>query len=253
MWLEAAKTPDIFTIKLGVKTIDLRLRRRSGDLFILHEIFTYTTYDVGPTFHDHVTTFLDLGAHIGLTTLYFAQMFPNARYVCVEPNSANVPLLRENVAWLGSNAFVLEAAVSDRSGFQPFDDSGKSYSGHIADSEDCGRVRSYTLDDVVALSGLEFIDILKIDIEGAERDVLRCAPNCLSRVKLIVAELHGDYSLAIFSRDLSSLGFTVIPPGSKHGNQLVVALSHFKAGQTVIPPHFFLPVTVVKQRAIVDK
>jgi FkbM family methyltransferase len=176
---------------------------------------------------------VDLGANVGLTTLFLAQSFPEARYVCVEPNPANAAVLRRNVAWLGARAEVIEAAVTDYSGQVAFTDSEPSYNGHIAGPGQTGHmVRCCTLDEIVASRGLGRIDILKIDIEGAERDVLRSNPACLSNVGLIIIELHDDYSLSDFGKDLAPLGFTVIPPGPQHDNAMVIAVSR-EAG---LPP-----------------
>jgi len=219
-----AHAPDHYRVRLGSHEADLWLRRRSGDFFILHETFTLHAYRIPNNWLGQVQTIVDLGANVGLTTLFFTQFFPKARYVCVEPNPANAAVLRRNLACLGSRAEVIEAAVADRSGQVLFDDSGQSYAGHIAD-ETCRMVRSCTLDEVVTACGLDRIDLLKIDIEGAERDVLHGAPACLEKVGVMIIELHGDYPLSAFEKDVAPLGFTVIPPGSPHGNAMVIAAS----------------------------
>jgi hypothetical protein len=135
---------------------------------------------------------------------------------------------------MGSRAEVVEAAVGTRSGLVSFDDSGWSWGGHIAASGYPGRpVRCCTLDEVVSTFDLDHIDLLKIDIEGAERDVLRSCGASLGKVGMIVIELHGDYALADFTRDVSPLGFTVIPPNSSAGNlmPLAVASNVLEVGQ----------------------
>jgi len=215
-----------YRIRLGAQVVDLWLRRRSGDFFILHEIFTCVVYAIPAKWLGRVATVVDLGANVGLTTLFFAPSFPDARYVCVEPNPANAAVLRRNVAWLGPRAEVVEAAVTDQSGQVAFDDNRPSYDGHIAGPGQTGRmVRCCTLDEIAASCGLDRIDVLKIDIEGAEREVLRGNPACLRDVGVIIIELHGGYSLSDLENDLAPFGFTVIPPGSRHGNAMVMAVS----------------------------
>lgn len=222
----AALPPSRYSVKLGSQVADLSLRRRSGDFFVLHETFTSAAYTIPAKWLGRVATVVDLGANVGLTTLFFAQSFPDATYVCVEPSPANAAVLRRNVAWLGARAEVIEAAVSGHSGQVAFDDNRPSYDGHIASPGQTGRmVRCCTLDEIVASCGLDRIDLLKIDIEGAEREVLRRNPACLSNVGIIIIELHGDYSLSDLENDLAPLGFTVIPPGSRHGNAMVIAVS----------------------------
>lgn len=215
-----------YRVRLGKETVDLWLRRRTGDFFILHEIFTCAIYRIPEKWVGRMETVVDLGANVGLTTQFFAQFFPEARYVCVEPNPANTKVLRRNVAWLGTRAEVIEAAVTDYSGQTAFDDAQPSYDGHIAPAGQTGRmVRCCTLEEIVTSCGLDRIDLLKIDIEGAEREVLRSSAACLRKVGTIIIELHGNYSLSDFEKDVAPLGFSVIAPGSRHGNAMVVAVA----------------------------
>jgi FkbM family methyltransferase len=215
-----------YRVRLGTQAVDLWLRRRTGDFFILHEIFTCAVYSIPEEWAGHVATVVDLGANVGLTTLFVAQTFPDARYVCVEPNPANAAVLRRNVAWLGERAEVIEVVVTDHSGQIAFDDARPSYDGHIAVSGQTGRmVQCCTLDEIVTSCDLDRIDLIKIDIEGAEREVVRSSAACLRKVKTIIIELHGDYSLSDFEKDVTPLGFTVVPPGSQHGNAMVIAVA----------------------------
>ncbi len=237
----AEPVPGRYCIRLQSGATDLWLRRRSGDIFILHETFTCAAYRIPHTWLGQVRTVVDLGANIGLATLFFAQLFPDARYVCVEPNPANAALLRQNTGWMGSRADVVEAAVGARSGQVSFDDSGWSWGGHIAETGRPGRsVRCCTLDEIVCTSNIGHIDLLKIDIEGAERDVLRSSGASLRKVGMIVIELHGDYVVADFARDVAPFGFTVIPPGSQTGNgmPLAVAADVLQAAQRARPDSY---------------
>ena len=204
---------------------DLQLRRRSGDLFILHEIFTTECYRLPDNLVQHPATIVDLGANIGLTTLFFSQQFPNARYVCVEPSHANARILRKNVAVLGDGAQVIEAAISDQSGEATFDDTGWSWGGRLTADGQPGRiVRSCTMDDIITSCRLEKIDLLKVDVEGAEKQLFRQTPKWLGQVRSIIIELHDGYSLRDFQSDVAPAGLTVIPPASVHGNEMVMAV-----------------------------
>lgn len=236
----AARALDRYRVRLGSQVTDLWLRRRSGDFFVLHEIFTSAAYRIPAEWLGPVQTVVDLGANVGLTTLFFAQFFPDARYVCVEPQPVNAALLRLNAGCLGPRAEVIEAAVTDRSGQATLHDSGPSYACHIASETGllaCPVVRCCTLDEIVTSCGLDWIDLLKIDIEGAERDVFRRAPACLGKVGVMIIELHGDYPLREFEKDVAPLGFTVIPPGSPHGNAMVIAVSPRVAGAAIEGRH----------------
>ena len=175
---------------------------------------------------DEVNSVVDLGAHIGLTTLYFAQYFPMARFVCVEPNPANVEILKRNILWLGERVRVIEGAISNHSGEENFDDSGWSWGGHLSGSKQLGRmVRCYTMEEIIETSGLDKIDILKVDIEGAEQQLFGSENKWLRKIRMIIIELHGTYSMEQFDKDMTSMGFKILPPNSDYGNRMIIAIS----------------------------
>src|SRR5918911_488572 len=87
-------------IFLGAQPRDLWLRTYGGDLFIFHEVFLDDCYHIPTAWVPNVRTVVDLGANIGLTTLYFAKSYPQARFICIEPDPNNASVLRRNVSWL---------------------------------------------------------------------------------------------------------------------------------------------------------
>ena len=95
-------------------TRQVYLRRRSGDFFIFHEIFTDRCYALPDCFApQHETVIVDLGANIGLAALFLVSKLNVARLICIEPNPANVELLRRNLEFMKDRLEVVEAAVSD--------------------------------------------------------------------------------------------------------------------------------------------
>jgi len=63
-------------------------------------------------------------------------------------------------------------------------------------ADDCQRrgfVQAMTLDTLLARMGLEFVDILKIDIEGAEKEVFESSAEWIDKVRVIMAELHDHH------------------------------------------------------------
>lgn len=150
-------------------------------------------------------TVLDCGANVGMFTL---TAFRSAdRVVAVEPDPSNYHLLAQNVANSGArNIELLEAAVWTVDGEMNFDTGTHSTGGGINSSAQL-KVKSVTLDTLCETYGP--IDLLKLDIEGAEESVI---PNSrLDGVSRIVAELHlrqaGDERAMI--QDLEARGFQV--------------------------------------------
>src|SRR5262249_12200769 len=81
----------------GINRI-VAIRPCSGDLFILFEVLAFDSYRIPESSIDplSVHTIVDCGANIGLTALYLASAYPNARILCVEPDPANFALLQRN-------------------------------------------------------------------------------------------------------------------------------------------------------------
>src|SRR2546427_6179555 len=204
---------------------ELFLRTFGGDIYLFYEVFLSTYYQIPDHLKREAMTIVDLGANIGLASRFFAETFPNARFVCVEPNPSNIAILRKNVATLGARVRIIEGAISDRAGEAHFAGSLECWRGRLDKNASSGCVvRCYTMDEIFTLGGIDRIDILKINIEGAEEQLFSQPASWIRKVRMILVELHGDYSIRRFEQDLKPYGFTVYPPNSKLGNQIVLAL-----------------------------
>ena len=69
---------------------------------------------------------------------------------------------------------------------------------------------------------IKSVDLLKVDIEGAEEELF-ARPQFLSRVKFVIIELHPPYSLERFKTDLRPVGFDAKPPFGDSGVPAVTA------------------------------
>jgi FkbM family methyltransferase len=218
----------VYSLKLGNRRISVGLRTYNGDLFVFHEIFLSKCYWIPPHWlaEGEVKTVVDLGAHLGFTTLFFSQYFPAAHYVCIEPNPANVALLRQNVVALRQNVHVVEGAVGGAASVQQFDTTGASWQGRlIAGQGDGHAVRCLNIPEIQAMTGFSRIDLLKVDIEGAERLLFHSSPDWLKQVKVIVIELHDGYGIDAFQADIAPMGLIAIPARSSYGNQMTCAVA----------------------------
>ena len=186
-------------------------------------------------------TVLDVGANVGMYSLLSARRVgPTGRVHAFEPTPAVAASLRRNVALNGlGNVHVHEAAVSDAAGRATF---------YLQDSSDCNtlaggagtpiRVRTVTLDDHVAAHGLDRVDVMKMDVEGAEVLALRGGgrllaaadgpvlmlefnPEALGAAGSGVAELRG--LLEGHGYECHPLG---IQGGGRYGNVLALKAGH---------------------------
>ena len=136
-------------------------------------------------------TFVDVGANVGLYTLFGARCVgPDGRVIAIEPSRREVGIVRGQVALNGlQNVTLLPIAVSDREGeaellVAPLEKSGHNTLGAfgfdtVLDHRE--RVEMRRLDDVLREQGVERVDVIKMDIEGAEEAALRGAVETLRR------------------------------------------------------------------------
>jgi FkbM family methyltransferase len=140
-------------------------------------------------------TVIDVGAAFGYFTLACRGVFPRARYVLVEPLDEYAPSLRE-VARKVPNAVHVAAAATSAAGqitinVHP-DLVGSSLRLENEDSEVNGVprvVEAVTLDDLVRRHGLEPPFFVKVDVQGAELDVLSGFEQGLRETEYVLLEV----------------------------------------------------------------
>ena len=139
---------------------------------------------------------IDAGGYIGTAAIKLARAFPHARIVTIEPSSDNLAILRRNVAGF-ANIEVVHAALAARSGEVLLKDPGRAHWGFSILEDARGRHRpletvpALSLGDLLAQHAADTVALLKLDIEGAEAELLGAASGWLSRVDVLIAELHG--------------------------------------------------------------
>lgn len=133
---------------------------------------------------------LDLGANIGLSAVWYACRYPDARIVCVECEPANYDLLVTNTRGY-EQIETLHAAVWSEPTAINVTDPGEGEWGYRVEVGGRGaEVEAVTVDGLMERFGLEQIDLMKIDVEGAEAAVFADPSAWIGRVDAIAAELH---------------------------------------------------------------
>ncbi len=143
-----------------------------GELQVMQDLFVDEDYAVDAV--GHPSTILDVGANIGLSVLYFRARYPDAVIYAVEPHPESVRKLRCNLASV-RDVHILESAVGRQDGtLELFDAPGYSIGVSAHPERDGGRrvaVPVRRLESVMSDVGLEWVDLLKLDIE---RGGVRC-------------------------------------------------------------------------------
>jgi FkbM family methyltransferase len=153
----------------------------------------------------------DIGANVGYYTLLASQLGGSSGQVfAFEPVPRNCALLRQHLKLNKvSNASLIEAAVSSADGEARFDTGPNPSMGHLA-ADGALRVRSVTLDTLVFGQATPPPQVIKIDVEGAEAEVLTGGSETLLRHRpLILLATHGETVHRECRRILDRLGFLV--------------------------------------------
>lgn len=172
------------------------LRTPSSDVSTYKQIFFNREYDF--QVENSPSVIVDAGANIGLAAVYFANKFPTAKIVAIEPEASNFEVLLRNVASY-PNIFPLQAALWGKSEKINLVDPGLGKWGFMTESiksspselgDVCHAVEGITVDEVMEKFKIPRISILKIDIEGAEKEVFDNASAWIERVDSLIVELH---------------------------------------------------------------
>lgn len=163
------------------------------DISLLNSIFGFQEYLL-PIKNFQPKLILDCGGNIGSAAVYFTNKYPDAQVYSVEPEGDNFRLLQYNTA-LYENIHPIKSALWNKETFIRVEDRGFGKWGFMTfetNADDPDAFRTTTVAKLFAESGFEEIDLLKVDIEGAEKEVFS-APDVdewLPKVKVLVIELH---------------------------------------------------------------
>jgi FkbM family methyltransferase len=151
------------------------------------EIFNRRIYEFDASTNEPVI--IDCGANIGLSVIYFKQLYPNSKIIAFEPDPEIYSVLKKNLQSFGfSNVTALNQAIWNAETMLQFKKEG-GYSGRIAmtgDDQNLIEVKTARLKDFLQ----QDVEFLKVDIEGAETEVIKDCEEDLQRVKALFVEYH---------------------------------------------------------------
>lgn len=188
----------------------------------LREIFGNNVYEKYWSAKDGDVV-IDIGANVGIFTVKVGEKLNKGLIVAIEPSPQNIELLKKNLRLHNlSSVIVVPKAVGNFRGkskflITPVSGQHRFYSKTVEKSEEINKiieVDTVLLDDIVKELKIKVIDFLKIDVEGAELDVLKGAKESLKFTKNIAMELHYEGEGEEVRRFLEERGFTVKIVGS---------------------------------------
>jgi len=196
----------VFTTKLlgkQIKISDSKWYLPTYDEIWVKQIYKFET-------DNNSALIIDCGANVGLSVIYWKYLYPESRIIAFEPDPKIFQLLQSNISEFDyKNIELQQAAVWISNGELLFLPDG-SVGGKLVNQVDNDR-----LIKVRTIQLLEYlnqpVEVLKIDIEGAEFEVLQDCATSLGNVNKIFLEYHGSASkpqnLQIVLQILQEAGF----------------------------------------------
>lgn len=187
--------------------VTLKIRKRpSSDMDVFSQIYRYLEYKpVVETFQKHFPTekklnIIDAGSNIGLTSVYFSKFFPDSNFVSIEPDTSNFETMSFNLLQNGIQAvdrvkggiWSVNSFLKIISDFRDKND----WSFRVEESSVETDLKAFSINYLMEKNNFQYIDILKMDIEGSEKEVLtsiKADVSYLSKTKCVAIEIHDEF------------------------------------------------------------
>lgn len=175
--------------------------RNTGDRSVAAEIFNHREYKLSEeAIINAEHTIIDVGAHIGLFSLYCRALNEKVKIIALEPEPENFALLKDNLeANDTENIEIEKVALSKKASKQLLKlDEQDRLNNYLIVKEDLKKARSVlvntdTFSEICKKYNIDRISLLKMDIEGGEYDVLKSLThNDFNKIESVILEYHED-------------------------------------------------------------
>ncbi len=165
-------------------------RKDSSDKIIFRQIFITRDYSFRSKIKPKLI--IDAGANVGYSALWFANRYKDARIIAIEPESSNFKILKRNTRCI-KRIVPTEGGLWSKDTFLKIVDDEVDPCGFQVEEvgpSDNSAIKAVTLNSILKESGCDKIDILKMDIEGSEKEVFSKNLEWMDRTNIIIIELH---------------------------------------------------------------
>jgi FkbM family methyltransferase len=197
----------------GLK-LPVRLRNGTSDFDVFRQVFAQRQYQLKLPLR--IEYIVDAGANIGLASLFLLQRFPNARVIAIEPDPENFAVASHNLRQFADRCDLIHGALWHTDGSVQVARGSFGDGRHWAtqtlpvNGDAAETVPSWTLQSLLGKYAFPRIDLLKIDIEGAELAVFDQGDTSFLDVTQVCAvECHGDACREVYVRAASQYGFYI--------------------------------------------
>ena len=182
----------------------LFIRRGGTDIVCFEQIFNIKEYSFLLDLEKKPNTILDCGGYIGLSAAYFSSNFPKAKIFVVEPDRENYifALLNnknnKNVEILNSAVWSEKTLLEENS--RPEGAMTIQFGEAKNKDKSTETVQAYTVKELLKIANFEKLDFLKVDIEGAEKELFS-SKDCnewINNCSIISCELHDNINSKVY-------------------------------------------------------
>jgi FkbM family methyltransferase len=193
--------------RLTLRPLDapVYIRPSTSDYYVLRDLFEDQEYGFVEQFDLPANaTIVDLGGNIGLSVRWFLARYPDARITVVEPDRANLELLKMNCrdSVASGRVVPIQAFAAANDGKADIDRTDLAWGFKKREPGASSRVSPQTelipcvsMPTLLQTAGFDQVDLLKVDIEGAERELFDDCRHWIGRVRNIAVETHAPYTV----------------------------------------------------------
>jgi FkbM family methyltransferase len=178
-------------IRLPGYPFPIFLRPDTSDLKVFREVFLFCVYNFNIGHNPEII--VDGGANIGLSSVFFAKKYKNAKIYAVEPEGTNLGILRKNVNGY-EQIVVVPAALWNRDcqlRIKNLNENKWAFTVEDSESENNGAITGISFSTLILQYHIRSIDLLKLDIEGSERALFNANHDLwIPFIKSMIIELH---------------------------------------------------------------
>ena len=197
----------IYTVNhVNGKKLLLSIRgKSSSDVQVIDQVFASDEYlplieEISKRGYANKIHFIvDAGANVGYTTVYLKAYFPDADVIAIEPDSGNVLQANKNFTLNNfNNIKVLQGGIWSKDTWLELrkdHKDEKEWSYYVVECRQPSGLRGFSIESVLSESGCPGIDLLKIDIEGSEKELFKddgILDPVLHKTTFLAIEIHDE-------------------------------------------------------------
>ncbi|MCB4799715.1 FkbM family methyltransferase [Neotamlana laminarinivorans] len=181
---------EILNVKLRNYKFPIELRNKTSDLGVFYQVFLAQSYQLN--YYLEPKVIIDCGANIGLATIFFKNKFPKSKIISIEPEESNFKMLLKNTKQY-ENIICLNYGIWNKTANLKVEKNSGNWDFTVKEvlNKDNNTVSAISINEIVERYDINQIDILKIDIEGSERELFKNNwETWLKLTKVLIIELH---------------------------------------------------------------